>query len=52
MATELFEFTEEAFDEIALSIDSGVDGTSDAALRGTWDIGLSAGAADQIDHGV
>jgi hypothetical protein len=48
----VFELAEEALDEIALSIDSRIDGTPDDAAGAAWNAGFGAGARDEFEDGV
>ena len=50
--SEVFETVEEAFDEIALSVDLMVDGSADPDVALTGDVGLGAASLDQVDDGL
>ena len=49
---EMFEFVEEALDQIALAIEAEIDGTADADVALAGDVGLGAAGFDQIDDGL
>ena len=48
----MFELAEEALDLVALPVDGRVDGALDLPIPLGGDVGASAAAADQIDHGL
>ena len=51
-ASEVLEFIEEAFDEIALAVEGAVDRALDLAVRTGRDVSSAAAASDQIDTGA
>lgn len=51
-ASEVFELAEETLDEIALSVDLGVDGSLDLSVPLSGDAGDPACSRDQIDDGA
>ena len=47
----MLQLVEEAFDQIALSIESRIDRTLNLAVAAGWDVSAPATAFDQIDEG-
>ena len=50
--TEVFEFVEEALDEVALAVDCGIDGALDAAIALGRDMGPRAVLGDHVEDGA
>ena len=51
-APELFEFAEEALDEVATSIEFAIDGTLDLDAALGRDMGLATRVSDEVDDGA
>jgi hypothetical protein len=45
-------FAEEALDQVALSIDAAIDGSTDEALAGRGDVRLGSGGPDELEQGI
>src|SRR5579864_4289221 len=48
----MFEFVEEALDEVALAVDREVDDAANADVALAWDMGFGAAGLDQLDDGA
>ena len=49
---EVFEFVEEALDEVALAVEGGIDRSADAHIALCWDVGPGAALFDEFDQGA